>query len=110
MLVPASPTLLVFISSALGFEARRSSLRKSWFRYLELPDVGSAVEIVFLLARPLDAAAAHQLEEEQRQHRDMCIVDAPEGYENLWEKVREAMPSALCDALCISCAVTCLPR
>ena len=44
------------------------------------------------LSRPphqLNTAAACS----QAQHNDVVLVDAPEGYENLWRKVRQLIHS-----------------
>ncbi|GLC45049.1 hypothetical protein PLESTF_001555600 [Pleodorina starrii] len=84
----STPRLCIFISSAPANVARRQSLRKSWFRYLDdassLPECyRKNVTIKFVISLE---AQSEELASEEAQYGDMVYVDAPQGYHMLWRK------------------------
>ncbi|GFR43600.1 hypothetical protein Agub_g4697 [Astrephomene gubernaculifera] len=79
----SAPRLRIFISSAAQNANRRQALRKSWFRYLADPSIQSSVSVCFVLSKDSES---EELAQEQAQHGDLVLVNAPPGYHNLWRK------------------------
>lgn len=79
--------VLLFISSAAGYERRRATVRKTYLSLLrDRPALGARVRYRFLLGAPKPDQVA-TLEAEQAEHGDLLQVNVPESYETLFPKV-----------------------
>lgn len=78
--------VLLFISSAAGYERRRKVVRSTYLSQLGSKQVGQRVRYRFLLGAPkpdqVEALAA-----EQAEYGDLLQVGVPESYETLFPKV-----------------------
>ncbi|KAG1666364.1 hypothetical protein FOA52_007902 [Chlamydomonas sp. UWO 241] len=79
--------LLIFVSTGAPNTERRRACRRSWFQYLRAddspltPEAKASVSVVFIAAKGDEALEAEAVEE-----GDIVLLDAPEGYANLWRK------------------------
>ena len=86
--------LLLFISSAAGYERRRKTLRSTFLSLLRpgapnsplTEEQRGGIQYRFLLGAPKPEQVA-ALEAEQAEHGDLLQVPAPESYETLFPKV-----------------------
>ena len=79
--------VLLFISSAAGYERRRATVRKTYLSLLAArPELGARVRYRFLLGAPKPEQVA-TLDAEQAEHGDLLQVTVPESYETLFPKV-----------------------
>lgn len=84
----AERLLVVCVSSASGNTKRRRALRRSWFEFKTrsnpwlTPAQQSSVELLFVVS----SGSSEALAAEQAEHEDLLLLDAPEGYHNLWRK------------------------
>ena len=79
--------VLLFISSAAGYERRRTTVRRTYLSLLAArPELASRVRYRFLLGAPKPEQIA-VLAAEQAEHGDLLQVDVPESYETLFPKV-----------------------
>ena len=79
--------ILLFISSAAGYERRRKTIRATYLQVLKShPEIAKRVRYKFLLGAPKPDQVA-ELEAEQAEQGDLLQVAVPESYETLFPKV-----------------------
>ncbi|KAF6256085.1 galactosyltransferase-domain-containing protein [Scenedesmus sp. NREL 46B-D3] len=84
----AERLLVLCVSSASGNIKRRRALRRSWFttKATDNSRLTSAQQDSIELLFVVSAGDSEALAAEQAEHGDLMLLDAAEGYHNLWRK------------------------
>ncbi|XP_072022388.1 beta-1,3-galactosyltransferase 5-like [Amphiura filiformis] len=76
--------LVVMVPTRPGEIARREAIRKTWGNITHVS--GKPIVVVFLLANTTDANTEFHIAKENKAHRDLCMKDFMDTYNNLTHK------------------------
>lgn len=87
--VPRTPCdVILLISSAAGYERRRSVVRKTYLSLLTADaSLARRIKCKFLVGAPATSAEVAALEAEEAEHGDLLQVAVPESYDMLFPKL-----------------------